>query len=654
MAPRLIASPSRRARRLGAAAVVAAALAGAALAADAAERRGDRPNILWLTSEDHGPEMGCYGDPLARTPNVDALAARGLRYRRVWSVAPVCAPARTAIITGLYPSSTGAIHMRSMVPLPPDRPLFPEFLRQAGYYCTNRVKQDYNVPAPADLWDESSAAAHWRNRAPGQPFFAVFNSTQSHESQVRRRPHTLITDPQRVRVPAYHPDTPAVRADWAQYYDQVSAADAEAGERLRELEEAGLADDTIVFYYADHGSGLPRSKRWPANSGLHVPLVVYFPEKWRHLAPSDYAAGAVSDRLVSFVDLAPTVLSLAGIAPPAWMQGRALAGPYQVPGPDLLYGQRGRMDERQDLVRSVTDGRYVYLRNFHPHVAQGQHIRYQFETPTTRIWREHFDLGRASPAQAVFWRVPKNSEELYDLECDRDEVANLAASPSHRAVLERLRDGLRRHLLAVRDVGFLPESEMLARSRGATPSDLGRDESRYPLVEILATAELAAGFDSASIPRLAEALAHRDPAVRYWAALGLRIRGEPAVRAHREGLERALADDSAEVRIVAAEALGLFAGQPGRRLALPVLRALISPAGNGTLVALPALAAVEALGDGARDLHADVARVDAAAGLPHRRYGGYVERLVERITPPSPAGSARTLPQDTVNAGRPD
>jgi uncharacterized sulfatase len=373
------------------------------LTLDAAER----PSILWLTSEDHGPHMGCYGDENARTPNVDALAARGLRFTRAWSCAPVCAPARTAIITGLYPASSGGEHMRSMVRLPPDVRLFPQFLREAGYYCTNNSKEDYNVEKPGAVWDESSGRAHWRNRQPGQPFFAVFNSTKSHESQIRTRPHKLVLDPARVRVPAYHPDTPEVREDWAQYYDKVSEADADAGMRLRELEDAGLADETIIFYYADHGSGMPRNKRWPGNSGLHVPLVVHVPERWRELAPREYQPGGRSDRLVNFVDLAPTVLSLAGIKPPEWMQGH------------------------------VTDGRYVYLRNYFPHVSQGQHLEYQFQTPTTRVWRRLFDAGQTTPAQSIFWQTPKAPEELYDLHTDPDEVHNLAGSPDHQEVLAR-------------------------------------------------------------------------------------------------------------------------------------------------------------------------------------------------------------------------
>jgi arylsulfatase A-like enzyme len=477
--------------------------------------------------------MGCYGDALARTPNVDRLAAKGMRFDVAWSTAPVCAPARTAILTGLYPSSSGGLHMRSMVSLPPQFQTYPEFLRSAGYYCTNNLKEDYNVLTPADLWHESSRTAHWRNRRAGQPFFAVFNSTKSHESQIRTRPHQAITDPARVRVPAYHPDTPEVRQDWAQYYDKVSEADADAGVVLREIAQAGLADDTIVFYYGDHGNGMPRGKRWPSNSGLRVPLVVYFPPKWQHLAPAEYAPGGLSERRVSFVDLAPTLLSLVGIQPPEWMQGHAFAGPHQVPGPQYLYGERGRMDERLDLVRSVTDGRYVYLRNYYPHVSQGQRVAYQFQTPTTRIWRETFDRGDATPAQSIFWQIPKAPEELYDLQNDPDEVHNLAGSTEHRAVLERLRQAQREHLRAIRDVMFLPEGEMFARGAGEAPYTLARDPQRYPLERVVATAELASSLRAEDTLKLVGLADDKDSAVRYWAVMGLLMRGRMACGVRR-------------------------------------------------------------------------------------------------------------------------
>ena len=601
----------------------------------------DKPNILWLTSEDHGPEMGCYGDPNARTPNVDALAAKGMLFTRAWSTAPVCAPARTAIISGLYTSSSGGQHMRSMVSLPEQLKLYPQFLREAGYHCVNNSKEDYNVRKPARLWDESSAKAHWKNRADGQPFFAIFNSTKSHESQIRTRPHKQIADPAKMRVPAYHPDTPEVRQDWAQYYDKVSEADADAGRHLKEIEEAGLAADTIVFYYGDHGSGMPRSKRWPSDSGLSVPLVVYFPEKWKHFAPKEYQAGGKSDRLVSFVDLAPTLLSLVGIKPPEWMQGHAFAGLHQTEPPLFLFGERGRMDERMDLVRSVTDGRYVYLRNYFPHVSQGQRVAYQFETPTTRIWRERFDQGKTTEAQSIFWRVPKAPEELYDLQTDPDEVRNLAQSPAHRAILEKLRAAHREHLIRIRDVCFLPEGEIHSRSQGSTPYELARDETRYPLTRIVAAAELASNLEPGALPELKKLLADPDSAVRYWAALGFLMRGQAAVASNEDTLLTALNDVSPYVRIVAAEALGLHGRESARAPALKVLRELAPPEKNGVFVSMSALAAIEALGEKAASLHEFVRNLNPDGPSPDARFDSYVPRLIQNI---APGGSPAAAP----------
>jgi len=593
----------------------------------------DKPNILWLTSEDHGPEMGCYGDQVARTPNVDGLAAKGMIFKKAWSVAPVCAPARTTIISGMYPSSTGGLHMRSMVPMPAGTKMYPQFLREAGYYCTNNSKTDYNLREPGQVWDESSGQAHWRKRPVGQPFFAIFNSTKSHESQIRTRPHQQITKPEDIRVRAYHPDTPEVREDWAQYYDKVSESDAAAGRHLKDLAEAGLAENTIVFYYGDHGSGMPRSKRWPCNSGLHVPMVVYFPAKWQHLAPKEYTAGGKSDRMVSFVDLAPTLLSIIGIKPPEWMQGHAFAGPHQTESQPFLYGERGRMDERMDLVRSVTDGRYVYLRNYYPHVSQAQKVAYQFETPTTRVWNQLFKDGKTNAAQSIFWREPKDPEELYDLQSDPDEVHNLAQSPEHKATLDKLRTAQRTHLAAVRDVCFLPEREIHSRSTVSTPYDIARDDSKYPFEKILAAAELASGLDSTATPALIKLMADQDSAVRFWSALGLLMRGEEGSRQSAAVLEKALSDDSINVRVAAAQALGQYGDAASLPKALATLESLAAPETNGVLTSMAALAAIEALGSKAASLHAKIAAMKPDGQSPDGRYNSYVPRLMENIVP---------------------
>jgi uncharacterized sulfatase len=532
----------------------------------------DRPNILWLTCEDMSPNLGCYGDKFATTPAIDALAARSMRFTNASSNAPVCAPARTTIITGLYPPSIGAEHMRSEVVLPAGIRMFPQYLRDAGYYCTNNAKEDYNVAKPARVWDESSHRAHWKNRAAGQPFFAVFNNTITHESQIRNDIDAAnkIHDPAGVRVPAYHPDTQEVRRDWAQYYDRITMMDSGVAARLKELDDAGLADDTIIFFFSDHGSGMPRHKRWLYGSGLNVPFIVYFPPKWRHLAPPGYQEGGTSDRLISFIDLAPTILSLANLQAPEWMQGSAFAGTHQAKEPEYSFGYRARMDERYDLSRSVRDKRYRYIRNYMPHLPYGQHMAYMFETPTTRAWFDLYKQDKLNAAQSAFWKN-KPFEELYDSTADPQEIHNLVGSPEHANALERLRAAHRDWERKIKDVMFLSEWEMHQRSEGTNPYEMGHDPKRYDFDAVFSAAELAASQDPAAIPKLMQLLKDPDSAVRYWAAVGLLVRETAGVNEGHDRLIAALNDDSSIVRITSAEALARFGADVDTPAALKVL-----------------------------------------------------------------------------------
>ena len=466
-------------------------------------RGADLPNILWLVSEDINPQLGCYGDSYAQTPNLDRFAARSLRYDKCWSTAPVCAPARTALISGVFPTSTGSEHMRSMTPMPDFMRMYPQLLRERGYYCVNNAKEDYNLGKGGKIWDASSKTAHYKNRSPGQPFFAAFNMEITHESQVRKRPHTFKHDPAKAPLPPYHPDTPEVRLDWAQYYDNITTMDGIAARHLKELEEAGLADDTIVFFYGDNGAGLPRHKRWPYNSGLRVPLIVHIPEKFKHLAPKDYKPGGATDRLVGFVDFAPTLLSIAGVKAPDWMQGHAFMGAFDTPPQKYQHGFRGRMDERYDMVRSVRNDRYIYIRNYMPHLIYGQYLDYMFQTPTTRIWKQLYDDGKLKAPQTFFWQT-KPAEELYDLQADPSEVNNLVNSTPHAAVLAELRQAQRDHLLKIRDVGFLTESEMDRRARGTTRYEMAHDDNKYPLQKISSMADLASSLKPEVLPSFRE------------------------------------------------------------------------------------------------------------------------------------------------------
>ena len=590
-----------------------------------------RPNILWITSEDNGPELGAYGDQFADTPHLDALAAKGMIYTNAWSNAPVCAPARTTIITGVYPTSTGSEHMRSMVKMPPFMKMYPQFLREAGYYCTNNPKEDYNLEKPGQIWDESSKKATYRNRAGNQPFFAIFNIKTTHESQIRQRPHTWVHDPAKVHVPAYLPDTPEVRQDWAEYYDKMTEMDAEAGEILAQLEKDGLADSTIVFYYGDHGPGLPRDKRYPYNSGLQVSLIIYIPPAYRNLAPKDWRPGGSTDRIVGFVDLAPTLLSLTGIKLPDWMQGHAFLGPEVSPEQPFGFGFRGRMDERYDMMRVSRDKRYVYIRNYMPHKIYGQYVAYLFKTPTTQVWKRLFDGGKLPPHLARFWET-KPAEELYDLRTDPDEIKNVIDSPEHQEAANRLRKALDDHILAIRDVGFLPENEIHSRSAGSTPYEMGHDPAKYPLEKIKAAADLAASLRPEATPELIKLLSADDSAVRYWAALGLIMRGRDAVSRGRKQLLKMLADDPAPAaRIAAAEALGRFSSTADSRQALKVLMQYADPVKNGVYLSMQALNAVDYMDARAKSAKAQIAALPDIDPKANRRMKAYVKNLKTKI-----------------------
>ena len=596
-----------------------------------ASSAADRPNILWITSEDNGQQLGCYGDEYADTPNLDSIAAKGTIYLNAWSNAPVCAPARTTIISGVYPPSTGSQHMRSSAPMPPFMKMYPQYLREAGYYCTNNSKEDYNLIKPDGVWDQSNGKAHWRTRQPGQPFFAIFNFTVTHESQVRKRPHTPVHDPAKVRVPAYHPDTPEVRRDWAQYYDKITEMDGMAGKVLQELEQDGLADDTIVFYYGDHGAGMPRSKRWPYDSGLRVPLIVSIPPKWQSLASPDYKVGGSSDRLVGFIDLAPTLLSLVGIQPPDYMQGHAFLGKYCQPGPKYVFGFRGRMDERYDMVRSVGDGRYVYLKHYMPHRIYGQYINYMFQTPTTQVWKDLYDAGTLEPPKTHFWET-KPSEEIYDLKNDPDEVHNLVDSPEHREVLARMRQSHKDWVFRICDLGFLPEGEMHTRDPNVSPYEMGHDPTKYPLERVFAAAQAASSLKKEDVPKLLKAFGDEDDAVRYWAAIGLLMREADGVNAGRKQLNKALGDEAPYVRIAAAEALGRYGTDEEAAEALAVLMPLANVQESGIYLSLAALNAIDYMDGRAKSAEAAIEALPVQArNMPDRVGSGYLKNLKDKI-----------------------
>lgn len=511
------------------------------------QEKGNLPNILWIVSEDNSPLIGAYGDTFATTPHLDKLAAESIRYENAFATAPVCAPSRSTLITGVYPTAMGTQHMRSNYPIPEMIKFFPRYLRDAGYYTSNNDKKDYNTIDQPEAWDESSNTATYKNRKTGQPFFSVINLMVSHESSLHQPMEQLDHDPEKVPIPPYHPRTEEMKHDWAQYYDKIEMMDARVGEILRELEEAGLADNTIVFYYSDHGGVLGRSKRFMYESGLHVPLIIRVPEMYRHLAPGQ--PGSTTDRIVTFVDFAPTVLNLAGIPIPDYMQGKAFLGHQQNTPNTYAYGFRGRMDERIDMVRSVRDKNYRYIRNYMPHKIYGQYLAYLWKAPSMQSWEEAFKAGTLNEIQSTFWRE-KPMEELYDVKADPHNVYNLAGEPDYQQVLSEMREANQQWLMETKDVGFLPEAMMLDISEKTTLYEYARSGA-YPLKKVIEAADLAFHGD---VDTIIKSLRDEEPMVRYWAATSCTILGEKAGAA-RNVLKELLSDPEISVRIAAAEAL---------------------------------------------------------------------------------------------------
>lgn len=570
----------------------------------------ERPNILWLTTEDMSPNLGSYGDPDASTPALDQLAARGTRYTRAFSVAGVCAPSRSSLITGVYASSLGSQHMRCQTTLPAVIQPLPALLRAAGYYCTNNAKEDYNFATPPGTWNDSSRTAHWRKRAAGQPFFSVFNFMTTHESRMRYEPEALANltqsltpaqrhDPARVTLPAWLPDTPAVRAEWARYHDLISAMDHQVAAILQQLADDGLADDTIVVFTSDHGAGLPRAKQFIYEAGLQVPLILHVPEKWRRLMPS--APGGAETRMVSLLDLPASMLSLLGLPIPPEMAGAAFLGPQAAAPRAYIHAIRDRMDERVDMSRTVSDGRFKYHRNYLPHLPHYPSLTYMDLLQTAKDFRRLAAAGELAPGLAFFMAPTKPLEELYDLQADPHELRNLSADPAQAATLARLRDEHFNWVRRTVDTGFIPEQMLRDFAAGRSEYEYARSGD-YQLERCIATVRLLERGAAAVAP-LRQALQDAYAPVRFWAATGLASLGREAAPAAAD-LQRALGDPHAEVALAAAEALG-YLGQPAQ--ALPLLERCLND--DRPVVRLAAANVVDRIGEQARPLIGTIRRI---------------------------------------------
>ncbi len=567
----------------------------------------ESPNILWITAEDMSPVLGCYGYADANTPHIDALAEESVRYSKAFASAPVCSPSRSCLIQGSYPPTLGTQQMRSGFPLPSGMKGFPALLRKQGYYTTNNVKTDYNSGNYQEIikssWDENSVSAHWRMREDkNKPFFSVFNLMTSHQSRSMVWPHErfekeiqskLSTDqihnPAKVTIPPYYPDTPVVRKTVARFHDCVTAMDKEVGEILRQLEQDGLSENTIVFFFSDHGSGMPRHKRALLDSGMHVPLLIRIPEKWKNFAPDQ--PGSTTDRMVAFVDFASTVLNLTGIDIPSYMQGKPFLGPEQVKARRYVFGHRDRVDEVRDLARSVRDQNFLYIRNYMPHLGYNQPTAWPDLGEIRHEFYRLADRKKMTSPQWHFAGPTRPVEELYDCKKDPQNLTNLAGSAAHKKILTRLRGALNQHLNQTRDLGFLPEYEAWKLFENSSGWEVGKSGK----IDLQAIRKAASQVGLVGESILIANLKSTNELVRYWGAIGLCAHKEELGKDAKKALNNALNDQSPSVRIEAANTL-LLRGKPA-----PALSVLIQELKHENLIVVThAARTIELLGKKAK------------------------------------------------------
>lgn len=463
----------------------------------------ERPNILWLVTEDMGAYIPPFGDNIVKTPNLSRLANEGVIYPNLYSTSGVCAPSRAAIATGMYPSSIGANHMRTnsytkerglpayeAVP-PPQVKMISEWLRSTGYYCTNNYKTDYQFKEPVTAWDESSPYAHWRNRKDNQPFFSVFNFTETHESGLfepygfreieTRHYHSgdktyewksfgeshannrmaeeetpvHISKDTKFKVPPYLPDNNVVQRDMWKLYNNIAEMDKQVGVVLKQLEDDGLLENTIIVFYGDHGGPLPREKRLIYDSGLNTPMIIRFPNKLQ--------AGTKDNQLISFVDFAPTLLSLIGEAPKPYMQGQAFLGKYKTKARDYIHAAADRFDAETDVIRAVRDKQFKYIRNYRPEQGYYLPIEYRERIPTMQELLRLREEGKLNEIQSQWFRGSKPKEELFDCSVDPYELNNIANNPAYQDKINELRTEMDKWLKVIGDNPNLPERELIKK-----------------------------------------------------------------------------------------------------------------------------------------------------------------------------------------------
>jgi len=532
-----------------------------------AQTKEIKPNILWVTIEDTSPQfIGCYGNKNAHTPVIDSLAKDGVRFSNAFACGTVSSASRSCIITGVKTYELGTGNHRSEYPIPEFIKGFPYFLQKAGYFTSNNSKTDYNVANAneftAEAWNESSNTAGWWNRKPGQPFFAVFNFLDSHQSRTMTMPYDWyeknvleklplnerISDNQ-FEMPPIYKDSPEMRKQFARVYNSIKLTDNEIGELLNKLNKDHLRDSTIIFFYADHGEGEPRGKTNGINLGYRVPFVIWFPEMYKNLSPWG-AGGVVTDELIDFEDLAPSMISLAGGNVPNYQTGRVWLGKNRSKPTNHLNLSEDRSDNGIDVVRSVTNGKYMYSRNFMPFMPELRDIHYMEISEIKKIMRKDLSENKLNSLQKSLFE-DRPVEFLFDIENDSWETINLANDPKYKTVLETMRNQLKAEIYKSRDIMLLPEYEIALISKTTTPYEFRMNTKKYPLEEIYNAASLSGFRGKETTAKQVRLLKNSDNIVRYWAMIGLRAQNSIDLKPYSKTIIKTMNDNYPPVAITA-------------------------------------------------------------------------------------------------------
>lgn len=539
----------------------------------------DRPNFVWMLSEDNSKHyMNIFDKNGAETPRIRGMAEAGVVFTNAFSNAPVCSVARTTLITSCYAPRIGTQNHRKQqeVSMPEGVKMFPAYLKEAGYYTTNNRKKDYNAVEGNNVWNESSKRASWRNRVAGQPFFHMETFGDSHESSLHfsgkyMQNNKTETDPASVNIAPYHPDTETFRYTYARYHDRMHVNDRKVGAILDKLKADGLLENTFIFYFGDHGGVLPRSKGYAYESGLHIPLVVRVPEKWRHLV--DVKPGSMVNGFVSFVDFGPTLLKLAGVSIPDGVDGKPFLGKgitrEGVNKRDVTFGYADRFDEKYDMVRTIRKGRFKYMRSYQPFNYDGLFNEYRYKMLAYKEWKKLYNDGKLNDVQSQFF-LPREPEALYDIENDPHEINNLAKNPEYKDELFRLRKMLSEKVKSMPDLSFYPESELLRRAVG-NPVKFGQD-NRTNISEMVDIADLSLISYKKAKKKLKSALKSSDPWKRYWALITCSTFGTEAKKMSKLAKKIAKSDSEPLVRVRAAEFLGLTGQDDPRQYIMNALK----------------------------------------------------------------------------------